>query len=129
MRADSGRAATGRAGEDAAARYLEAQGCRVLARNWRANPGEIDIVAECPPAPGEHEPTLTFVEVRTRHGEQGLAEESITPRKAANMAAAAYAYMLAHDIDPEATPWRIDLIAVTVRGARILDLNWATSVV
>ncbi|HET9494784.1 MAG TPA: YraN family protein [Chloroflexia bacterium] len=129
MRAEGGRAATGREGEDAAARYLEAQGCRVLARNWRANPGEIDIVAECPPGPGEREPTLAFVEVRTRHGEPGLAEESITPRKAASMAAAAYAYMLAHDIDPEATPWRIDLVAVAVRGTRVLDLNWAAGVV
>lgn len=128
MPADAGRAATGRAGEDAAARYLEAQGCRVLARNWRANPGEIDIVAECPPEPGESQPTLAFVEVRTRHGDVGLAEESITPRKAASMAAAAYAYMLAHDIDPEATPWRLDLVAVTVRGPRILDLNWSPGV-
>ena len=125
MRADKGRAATGRAGEDAATRHLEAQGCKVLARNWRANPGEIDIVAECPPSPGESQPTLAFVEVRTRHGEPGFAEESITPRKAASMAAAAYAYMTAHDIDPESTPWRIDLVAVTVRGSRILDLNWS----
>jgi putative endonuclease len=100
----------------------------VLARNWRANPGEIDIVAECPPAPGESQPTLAFVEVRTRRGEPGLAEESITPRKAANMSAAAYAYMLAHDVDPESTPWRLDLVAVTVRGTRILDLNWSQGV-
>jgi len=128
LRADAGRSATGRSGEDAAARYLEAQGCRVLARNWRANPGEIDIVAECPPPPGETQPTLAFVEVRTRHGEPGLAEESITPRKAASMASAAYAYMLAHDIDPEAAPWRIDLVAVAVRGGRIVELNWAPGV-
>jgi hypothetical protein len=45
------------------------------------------------------------------------------------MAAAAYAYMLAHDIDPEATPWRIDLVAVAVRGTRVLDVNWAAGVV
>jgi putative endonuclease len=126
--ADTRRAATGREGEDAAARYLEAQGCRVLARNWRANPGEIDIVAECPPPPGETRPTLAFVEVRTRSGEPGLAEESITERKAASMAAAAYAYMLAHDIDPESTLWRIDLIAVTLRANRIFDLNWSPGV-
>lgn len=128
MPADARRAATGRSGEDAAALYLEGHGCRVLARNWRANPGEIDIVAECPPEPGESQPTLAFVEVRTRHGEPGLAEESITSRKAASMAAAAYAYMTAHNIDPEATPWRIDLIGVAVRGDRTLDLNWAQGV-
>jgi hypothetical protein len=44
------------------------------------------------------------------------------------MSAAAYAYMLAHDIDPESTPWRLDLVAVTVRGTRILDLNWSQGV-
>lgn len=35
----------GRDGEDLAARHLERQGYTVLARNWRARAGELDIIA------------------------------------------------------------------------------------
>lgn len=117
---------TGRRGEDIAARYLLRQGCAILARNWRANPGEVDIVAECPaPDPGDSaQLELAFVEVRTRHGRAGLAEESISPRKAQSMVTAAYAYMSAHGIDPEATPWRIDLVAIAMSGQTITGINW-----
>ncbi|MDR0403222.1 MAG: YraN family protein [Treponema sp.] len=47
----------GREGEEAAARALEKEGMRVLARNFRSNAGEIDIVAQ----DGE---ILVFVEVK-----------------------------------------------------------------
>ena len=46
--------------ENAAAAYLEAQGARVLLRNYRCRCGELDIVAQL----GESE--LAIVEVRTR---------------------------------------------------------------
>lgn len=36
----------GRAAEDAAARFLESQQLRILARNYRCRTGEIDIIAE-----------------------------------------------------------------------------------
>jgi putative endonuclease len=113
---------TGRKGEDRAVGYLANQGCTILARNWHAHPGEIDIIIECPSLDGR-EPALAFVEVRTRHGRQGLAEESISPRKAANMVAAAYAYMQAHEVDPEAVPWRIDLVSIALEGNRT-SINW-----
>ena len=35
----------GRYGEDVAARHLSEAGCEVLARNWRCELGELDIVA------------------------------------------------------------------------------------
>lgn len=113
---------TGRKGEDRAAGYLASQGCTILARNWQAHPGEIDIILECPEQ-DKGEPALSFVEVRTRHGREGLAEESISPRKAASMVAAAYAYMQAHDIDPETVPWRIDLVSIALEGNRS-TINW-----
>lgn len=115
------KSATGERGEERAARYLLSQGCKILARNWQAHPGEIDIVARCPYDAGGD--ALAFVEVRTRHGRQGLAEESVSPRKAASMAAAAYAYMHTHEIDPERANWRIDLITVAVEGTRT-TVNW-----
>ena len=111
---------TGQKGEELAANYLVRHGCKVLARNWRANPGEVDIIAACPGP----EPVLAFVEVRTRHGRTGLAEESISRRKAASMVSAAYAYMEAHALDPEVTHWRIDLVAISVSGVRVIAINW-----
>jgi putative endonuclease len=113
---------TGRTGEDAAAGYLARHGCTILARNWRANPGEIDIVALCTGTGGEN--TLAFIEVRTRHGERGMAEETISARKAASMISAAYAYMAANDIDPDSASWRIDLVALAMRGPDITSINW-----
>jgi putative endonuclease len=52
----SGRA-LGRMGEELADAYLQAQGYRVLARNFRSRRGEVDIVAQ----KGER---LVFVEVK-----------------------------------------------------------------
>lgn len=108
---------TGAKGEEQAANYLVRRGCEIIARNWRANPGEIDIVARCP------DQTLAFVEVRIRHGRTGLAEESISLRKAASMTTAAYAYMGAHNVDPESTSWRIDVISIAVQNNRTI-LSW-----
>ena len=48
----------GRAGEDAAASYLEEKGMKILGKNFRARAGEIDIIA----LDGE---TLIFVEVKS----------------------------------------------------------------
>ncbi len=50
---------TGAMGEDAACLYLQKQGCRIVARNWRKPCGEIDIIA----FDGR---TLVFAEVKTR---------------------------------------------------------------
>jgi len=45
----------GKAAEDAAAAYLEAQGLLLVARNWRCRGGEIDLICRH----GNH---LVFVE-------------------------------------------------------------------
>ena len=52
---------TGRAGERIAERLLRRCGLIILARNWRAAGGELDLAA----LEGE---TLVFVEVKTRNG-------------------------------------------------------------
>ncbi|MCX7028141.1 MAG: YraN family protein [Spirochaetes bacterium] len=61
--------AFGRTGEAEAAAFLELEGWRILARNFRAGQGEIDIVA----ARGD---TLVFVEVKkwTRNGPGDLLD-------------------------------------------------------
>lgn len=65
----------GKAGEDAAARHIQKSGMKVLARNYRAGKGEIDLVA----LDGE---TLVFIEVKTRTGTAyGTAGEAVGYRK------------------------------------------------
>jgi putative endonuclease len=94
----------GRLGEELARRRLEALGYVVLATNYRAKSGEIDLVAE-------HEDTLVFIEVRTRRGGgYGLPEESLSPKKRSNMVDAAQQYLEANEAEDR--QWRIDLVAV-----------------
>lgn len=53
-----GRVGQGRKGEAAAAGLLESEGWSIIARNFRAGPGELDIVAF-------RDETLLFVEVKS----------------------------------------------------------------
>lgn len=79
------KAALGRAGEEAAATLLRAHGMRVLARNWRSGPLELDLVCR----EGD---TLVFVEVKTRGpGSLGSARDAVGPRKRQSLIRAARA--------------------------------------
>lgn len=116
------RAALGSAGERLAARWLEARGYRVVARNWRCPYGELDIIAE---EQGE----LVFVEVKTRRGvAYGAPEEAITASKRAHLIAAAQSYLAEHQ--SEARPYRIDVMAVQLDGqGRLTDVRHYRSAV
>ncbi len=73
----------GRAAEEAAARFLERQGCRILAANFRAKGGELDLVV----LDGA---VLAIVEVRYRASDRyGGAAASITHPKRARIVRAA----------------------------------------
>jgi putative endonuclease len=65
----------GRAGEEAAACYLEKKGMRILQRNFRSRLGEVDIIA----LDGE---TIIFTEVKTwsAYGIEAL-EQSLDAKK------------------------------------------------
>lgn len=104
----------GRRGEDAACHWLATlKGYRVVARNWRCEAGEIDIVAQ-------DGAVWVFVEVRTRRGAIDLATESITPAKRDRMIRSAYAYAATLPPEPQ---WRIDVVAVAVRGDGLLTIE------
>jgi putative endonuclease len=91
-------------GEECAMRHLHDQGYVVLARNWRAPEGEVDLVAQV----GE---TIVFVEVKTRTThEYGWPEDSITDAKRRRLQQVAWSYLQAHDLLDAA--WRIDVIAI-----------------
>ncbi|MGN0704789.1 MAG: YraN family protein [Lentihominibacter sp.] len=67
--------ALGELGESMAVRYLEDQGFRIWARNFRCKAGEIDIIAS-----KNHE--LSFIEVKTRRNlSYGRPCESVTAEK------------------------------------------------
>ncbi|TCZ79948.1 YraN family protein [Paenibacillus albiflavus] len=85
------RKATGRLGEELAAVQLEAQGYRIIARNWRCRTGELDIVAE-------YNNVIAIIEVRTRKasGRFGLAKESIDYRKQKQVRETAQVYIHQH---------------------------------
>ena len=77
-------------GEDAAAAYLEAQGFRIVERNWKTKWCEVDIVAE-------KEGRIYFVEVKYRkRADQGGGIAAITPRKLRQMKFAAELWLSKH---------------------------------
>ena len=78
----------GAAGEEHAARYLEALGYTILKRNFRIRTGEVDIIAV-------RDDCLTFVEVKTwdRFGRSEL-ERSINDRKRRRIRKAAEVFLL-----------------------------------
>jgi putative endonuclease len=80
----------GDAGEEAAARHLVAQGCKVLARNFRVKGGEIDLVCR-------DGSTTVFVEVRRRAtADFGGAGYSITATKQKRLILAARHWLARH---------------------------------
>lgn len=93
----------GKAGENAAAAYLEEKGYRILDRNWRKNRLELDIVAM-------KEEILVFVEVKTRRNtDYREPHEAVDWKKIRHIVVAADAYIKQHDIN---APIRFDIIDV-----------------
>lgn len=101
----------GEAYEEQAARYLEQQGLKVLARNWHAGKrGELDIVAK----DGD---TLVFVEVKFRSGKAyGSPFEAIDSRKQARIGKLAMCYMKRYGIS-FGSSCRFDCIGITKDGS------------
>ncbi len=95
--------ALGKAGEDAAAAYLESNGYTICHRNWRKNHLEIDMVAI-------KENELIFVEVKTRRNTNYKEPyEAVDKRKIGRIVIAADAYIKHFCMD---YPVRFDIITV-----------------
>lgn len=96
----------GRAGEERAATYLQEQGWRLIARNWRCAAGEIDLVAE----DGND---LVVVEVKTRRGEDfGHPLEAVDTRKRMRLWRLAMAWVAAHPQSAQGRRLRLDAVSV-----------------
>ena len=100
---------TQRTGNDAelrACQYLNEQGLELIERNFHCRYGEIDLVMR-------EQQTIVFVEVRLRQANSLVtAVQSITPAKQARLVRSA-GYYLQHNRINEATPARIDVVAIT----------------
>jgi putative endonuclease len=95
--------AQGKAAEDAAATYLQNQGLRLVARNWRCKGGEIDLIMR-------DGAVLVFVEVRERRNARyGGAAASITGVKQTRLLHAANLYLAGQSQPP---PCRFDAILI-----------------
>lgn len=98
----------GKQAEDHAATFLQGQGLRLVARNYRCRMGEIDLIME-------HGGTLVFVEVRLRRSESfGGAAASITGHKQRKLIHAAQHYLQQQTRQP---PCRFD--ALLLDGLKI----------
>ncbi len=102
-------------GERLAAQYLAGMGYELVARNWRCEVGEIDLVVldgDC----------LVFVEVRTRRGRSlGTPEDSITARKRQRLWDLAWAYIVEQDWTGDC---RIDVVAIEMdRRGRLVRVD------
>ena len=93
----------GAAGEAFAASALEAEGYRILERNWRSGRSEIDLIAQ-------RGDIIAFVEVKTRKNARfAAAREYVTPAKQARILAAAEEWLQGH---PTMLQPRFDVIEV-----------------
>jgi putative endonuclease len=119
----------GQAAEDAAARYLQSQGYKIVVRNWRTRHGELDIIAE-------DRIVLAFVEVRSKKADDATTpQETVTGTKQRQVSQAAVAYVSQHNVqdrdcrfdvvevflNEDGKPVRINLIknAFELQGAKI----------
>lgn len=102
------RLSLGRMGEDAAARYLQRLGMKILQRNFSTPVGELDLVAR-------QRRTLVFVEVKTRSSSSfGSPAEAVGPRKQRQIIRAAKWY-LNNQPGKNLQP-RFDVVSILVKG-------------
>ncbi|ACZ30206.1 protein of unknown function UPF0102 [Xylanimonas cellulosilytica DSM 15894] len=100
----------GRRGEQLAAELLTDEGYTLLARNWRGQEGELDLVA----LDGT---TLVAIEAKTRSGTRyGHPAEAVTPRKLARLRRLTGQWLTEHgrELRHRFRDVRIDVVAVTL---------------
>ncbi len=102
----------GKIGEEAACRYLENKGYRVVKTNFLCKTGEIDIICL-------KDGCTVFVEVKTRkNSNYGSAAEFVDFRKQQKVKRAAMYYIKNADAD-----MRFDVVEVYHNGGKITEIN------
>jgi putative endonuclease len=99
----------GRLGEKIAEEYHLEKGYSSLARNWRSEYGEIDLILM-------KGMVLVFVEVKTRRGtSMGWPEDAVTIKKQEHLIQSSEAFIDKHPQYAE-RPWQIDVISILVKS-------------
>jgi len=107
----------GRFGEEVAATYLEKNGFRVMAKNYRFRRAELDLVCFLPAGRYEDGGELVFVEVKTRSSARfAHPEQAVNAVKQRQLIRAARAYLYEHRLD--GLTCRFDVIAITMEKGR-----------
>ncbi|NJM38354.1 MAG: YraN family protein [Akkermansiaceae bacterium] len=106
----------GNYGEQVAAAWLQSQGCKILAKNYRSpRKGEVDIIAR-------NGKLLLFVEVKTRRADskiRGLDAVDQSKQKLIEKGANSWLKRLGtRDL-----PWRFDVIEVNVKDGEKPKIN------
>ncbi|HHX75664.1 MAG TPA: YraN family protein [Firmicutes bacterium] len=97
----------GSLGEELAVSALLAEGCEIVARNWRCRHGEIDLVVK-------DGPYLVFVEVKTRTTDKrGTAAEAVDVRKQKKLRLLARHFVFETGLTAPA--YRFDVVAISGR--------------
>ena len=105
----------GQRSELLAVHYLKLQGYRILETNYRADAGEIDIIAR-------DKKTIVFVEVKARSsGRFGSPKAAVTPAKQRKISMAALEYL--KRTDQTGARARFDVVAIdTAAGTPAIEV-------
>jgi putative endonuclease len=109
----------GSLGEAAAARYLKRQGLKVLLRNVRVGPGELDLICR-------HAETLVIVEVKARQQEAWeRPADAVNKRKRKLILQCADAYL--KELSRPEINVRFDIVEVILEKDEVSDIRWLRS--
>ena len=107
------RLALGAAGEAQAAAWYEANGYRIIARNWRCRDGEIDLIAT-------RDRVVVFCEVKTRSSAAfGTPAEAVTHAKRTKLRRLAARWLDEHEVRPAGV--RFDVAAILAGELEIIE--------
>ncbi len=107
--------AMGAKAEEVARIYLEQQGLRLVAQNYRCRRGEIDLIMQ-------DGATLVFIEVRYRKSMGfGSPAESVTPAKQQRIVMTAMRYLQSKS-GHSMPPCRFDMLAIA--GKEQQNIDW-----
>jgi putative endonuclease len=95
----------GKKGEDIAIEYLLKKGHHIIARNYRHEKAEVDIISS-------HQATIIFTEVKARSTDRyGYPEEAVNAKKKEKLREAMDHYLTENDIKEES---RFDIISIVI---------------
>lgn len=97
----------GKKGEQIAVDFLLNKGYRIIARNYRFDKAEVDIIAQ-------KNDILAIIEVKTRSTiDFGNPQDFVKPKQIKNLVKAVDEYVTVNDLDVEV---RFDIIAIVKEG-------------